>query len=60
LDRSCVDPWNYTGAIVDFTVADTGTYDIVADGAQGGTGGGTRSKRRRGRGNWWRLLPCRG
>jgi hypothetical protein len=34
-------PYNYTGAIVDFTVIDTGTYDILAYGAQGGKGGGT-------------------
>jgi hypothetical protein len=30
--------FNYSGAIVDYTVPTTGNYDIVAYGAQGGAG----------------------
>ena len=31
--------FNFTGAVVDFTVTVTGTYDITAAGAEGGAGG---------------------
>ena len=34
--------FNFTGAVVDFTVPTTGTYDITAAGAQGGGTGGAR------------------
>jgi hypothetical protein len=33
-------PFNYTGAIVQFVVPATGTYDIAAFGAEGGSGAG--------------------
>jgi hypothetical protein len=32
--------FTYTGSLVDFTVPTTGTYQILAFGAQGGNGGG--------------------